>query len=79
VAQRITRSKVTFPEPFYVTALEDQLPAGTYDVQTEEEIVEGNERTVYIRVATALIVRSTGLVQTVPIDPQLLAEGIPSA
>lgn len=48
------------------------LPAGRYDIDTEEEAIEGNERTVYLRVATLLYVRTTGMVQTVTIDPKEL-------
>lgn len=72
MAQRTTRSSITFKAPFRLTAFDSVLPAGTYDIDTEEEIVEGNERTVYIRVATLLYLRTHGMVQTVTIDPNEL-------
>lgn len=72
MALRTTRSSVTFKAPFRLSAWNDLLPAGRYDIDTEEEAVEGNERTVYVRVATLLYVRTTGMVQTVSIDPKEL-------
>lgn len=66
---RITRSMIDFSEPFYLSALDRELPAGRYDVDTEEQIVQGNERTTYLRVATLLYVRTSGKVQIVTVDP----------
>jgi len=54
MAMRTTRSKVTFTASFNLPELEAPQPAGTYKVETDEEIVEGNERIVYIRRATLL-------------------------
>lgn len=73
---RTTRSCVTFSAPFRVRALDAVLPAGTYDVATEEEGIEGNVRTVYVRVATLLSVRTGNLMQTVTVDPADLAQGV---
>lgn len=44
-------------------------PAGTYDVDTDEECIEGNRRTAYLRVATILHVHSLGSKRFVTIDP----------
>jgi hypothetical protein len=66
---RTTRSMIDFSEPFYLSALGRELPAGRYDVDTEEQIVQGNERTAYLRVATLLYVRTSGKVQIVTVDP----------
>lgn len=76
MAQRTTRSSVTFDAPFRLMGYDDPFPAGTYDVDTEEEIVEGNERTVYLRLATLLFVRTTGKVQIVTVDPNDLSAAL---
>lgn len=72
MALRTTRTSITFKAPFRLAALDEGLPAGVYDIDTEEEIIEGNERTVYLRVATLLYVRTNGMVQTLTIDPKEL-------
>lgn len=60
---------MTFNAPFRISAFDDPLPPGTYPVETEEQAVEGNERTVYVRVATLLRVSTGGMIQTLTIDP----------
>jgi len=72
MALRTTRTSITFKAPFRLTALDEILPAGVYDIDTEEEIIEGNERTVYVRVATLLYVRTNNMVRAVTIDPKAL-------
>lgn len=78
MAQRTTRSSVSFDAPFRLMGYDDPFPAGTYDVDTEEEIVEGNERTVYLRVATVLCVRTTGKMQLLTVDPSDLSAALAS-
>jgi hypothetical protein len=53
--------------------LDAPLPPGTYDVDTDEEVIEGNERTVYLRIATVIYVRGVGSIRTVTINPSVLA------
>lgn len=65
---RTTRKQVTFKAPFSLPELDGLQPAGTYDVEIDEEVIEGNERTVYVRVATLLYIRSLGSTRTVTID-----------
>ena len=69
MAFKTTRTQVTFQAPFSLPELDGLQPAGTYDVETDEEAIEGNERTVYLRVATLLHIRSPGSTRTVTIDP----------
>lgn len=66
---RTTRTHVTFNAPFTLPELDGVQPAGSYDVETDEEAFEGNGRTVYVRVATLLRVCSAGLARTVTINP----------
>lgn len=73
---RTTRSEVTFAAPFNLPELEAVQPAGTYKVETDEEIVEGNERTVYIRKATLLYITSGGSTSVISVDPANLAAAL---
>lgn len=70
MAIRTTRSQVTFKAPFTLAEVDGLQPAGTYDVDTDEEVIEGNERTVYVRVATLIHLRNGGTTQTVTVDPK---------
>ena len=76
MAIRTTRSKATFQAPFVLAELDDPQPAGTYDVETDEEIVEGNSRTVYVRVATLLHLDNGWTTRIVTIDPAGLAAAL---
>ena len=49
--------------------MDHELPPGTYDIETEEEAIESNERTVYVRTATFIWVRSLGRSRMVTINP----------
>ena len=67
---RTTRSRVTFSAPFTLPEVEEAIDAGTYDVETDEEVVEGIERTTFIRVATLLRCTQRGTTQTLTINPE---------
>ena len=70
MAIRTTRSQVRFKAPFRLAEIEEAQPAGTYDIDTDEEVIEGNERTVFLRVATLIHLRKPGFTETVTIDPK---------
>jgi hypothetical protein len=72
VALRTTRTTATFLAPFVLPELDEPQPAGTYRIETDEEIFEGNGRTVYVRVATLLYLESGGTTSIVTVDPQEL-------
>src|SRR3546814_19002701 len=67
---RATRNSVTFAAPFRLPGFDAPLPAGSYAVDTEEEAIEGNVRTVFHRIATNLVVETTGRVEHRAVDPQ---------
>src|SRR3546814_2722355 len=67
---RSTRSSVTFAAPFRLPGFDAPLPAGSYAVDTEEEAIEGNVRTVFHRIATTLVVETTGRVEHRAVDPK---------
>jgi hypothetical protein len=70
MAIRTTPSQVTFGAPFRLPELDGLQPAGTYLVETDEEAIEGNERTVYVRVATLIHIRTPHSSRSVTIDPK---------
>lgn len=76
MAIRTTRTQAKFCAPFSLPELDGVQPAGTYDIETDEEAVESNERTVYVRVATLLHIHSPGSTRTVTIDPAGLAAAL---
>lgn len=51
---RTTRTDVTFAKPFFLSDMEERFPAGTYHVDTEEELLEGLSFHAYRRVLTVL-------------------------
>lgn len=69
MAIRTTRTQVKFNAPFTLPEIDGVQPAGTYDVETDEEAFEGNERTIYVRIATLLRISSSDSTSTVTINP----------
>ncbi len=53
---RSRRETVTFKHPFHIRGIERQLPAGAYEVVTDEETIDGLSFAVWRRVATMIIV-----------------------
>ncbi|HEY0236938.1 MAG TPA: hypothetical protein VGC86_18065 [Afipia sp.] len=53
---RTRREKVTFKHPAQIRGVGRLLPAGTYDVVTDEEMIEGLSFPCYRRVATMIMV-----------------------
>ena len=76
MALRTTRSEVTFLAPFTLAELDEPQPAGSYQVETDEDIIEGNERTVYVRVATLLYLERSGTTTVVTINPDGLRDAL---
>jgi hypothetical protein len=73
---RTTRSEVTFSSPFRLPEISEVLPAGTYHIETDERAIEGNERTVFVRVATLLRLDAGGTSRTITISPASLAAAL---
>ncbi len=53
---RSTRSMVTFSNDFTIGNSQRELPAGTYEIVAEEELLQGLSFEVYRRTGTYLIV-----------------------
>ncbi len=56
VTTRTRRETVTFKNPAQIRGVGRLLPAGTYDVVTDEEMIEGLSFPCYRRVATMIMV-----------------------
>ena len=62
---RTTSKTVTFVHPFSLSGTVGAYPAGTYTVETDEELLQASSIQAYRRIATLLrLERTTGTVQT---------------
>lgn len=70
---RTTKAEVTFARPFVLTGVDRELPAGTYHVETDEQLIEGPSFPVYRRIATVIQLPVSrdrpGVLEFVMIDP----------
>jgi len=57
---RSTRSKVTFSNDVTIGDNQRELPAGTYEIIVEEELIQGLSFEAYRRTATYRMVRGRG-------------------
>jgi hypothetical protein len=69
---RTSKSTVTFRAPFTLNEVTGELPAGTYDIEVDEEEIQGVERTGYRRVTTFLFAQSRRTTRTITVDPKHL-------
>jgi hypothetical protein len=66
---RTSNKTVTFAHPFLLKGIDRELPAGSYRVVTDEELVEGLSFPVYRRVSTMIFVQAqASSVEMVSID-----------
>ena len=57
---RSRRETVTFRHPFRIHGIDRLLPAGSYDVVTDEEMIEGLSFPCWRRIATMITVPAEG-------------------
>ena len=73
---RTTTRTMTFLMPFSIAAANQELPAGAYLVETDEELIQGLSFPAYRRVATFLRIPqprgASGRLHSVPVDPEEL-------
>ncbi|HET6621915.1 MAG TPA: hypothetical protein VFG64_18400 [Dongiaceae bacterium] len=74
---RTIKSTVTFKSPFSLSGFDGEQPAGTYSVETDEELLEGVSFPAYRRMATMMQIEPAslspgGALQVAVIDPQQL-------
>lgn len=71
---RTTKSNVTFVNPFILGDFDEVLPSGTYDVETDEELLEGLSFHAYRKILTLIHLPAKsghpGLSRTLTIDPK---------
>jgi hypothetical protein len=74
--ERSRRESVTFDRPFFVAGADRQQPAGTYTIETIEELIEGLSFLAYHRVSTSIVLPlpggGAGSYQLVRIDPTVV-------
>jgi hypothetical protein len=77
---RTTRKTVKFGKPFLLEGVGRVLPAGNYEVVTDEELIEGLSFPVYRRVATMILAPAqssqTHSIEMLTIDPFDLAAAV---
>ena len=74
MATRTQRRSVVFRRPFLLEGIDRVLPPGSYEVVTDEELIEGLSFPVYHRVSTAMMVpalcHQASAVEMQTIDPR---------
>ena len=77
MAVRTTSKTVTFVHPFNLSGMDEEQPAGTYTVETDEELLQTLSVPAYRRISTLMRLparpRSTVLTQIVEVNPLELA------
>jgi hypothetical protein len=77
---RTTRKIVKFSNPFFIEGAGRVLPAGNYEVVTDEELIEGLSFPVYRRVATMMLAPTqssqASSIEMLTIDPVDLAAAL---
>jgi hypothetical protein len=80
MATRTRRKFIVFENPFELKEAGRVLPAGSYEIVTDEELVEGLSFPVYRRVATMMIVPApaphSASTELLTIDPVQLAAAL---
>ena len=78
---RTTKTMVTFTRPFNLSGFDGQQPAGSYSVETDEELLEDVSFPAYRRMATMMQLDpssrgSAGMLQVAVINPAELAAAL---
>lgn len=75
---RTTRSTVTFHQAFVLNVDSGELPAGSYDIEIDEDEISTAERTAYRRTAVHFFVQDQRSTRTLVIDPRDLESALSS-
>jgi hypothetical protein len=82
MTMRTKRETVTFVHPFLLKDIGRTLPAGAYEVVTDEELIEGLSFPVYRRVSTMIMVPApaprASSIEMSTIDPRELEAALKS-
>lgn len=74
--KRTIHSTATFTRPFRLPGVDSVLPAGTYNLNAEEEKLDTISIESWRRTVTTLQVTTLGVTEHVAIDPQDLREAL---
>ena len=66
---RTSTKTVAFAHPFKLDGMERSHPAGSFLVQTDEELIDSVSFIAYRRVATVLHLTTAGRTELVTVDP----------
>lgn len=66
---RTRDSSVTFQRPFILNGSVGELPAGTYDIEVDEEELQASDRTGYRQVTIYLYVQTAASTRTFIVNP----------
>ena len=69
---RTSSKKVTFRRPFRLSGFDSPQPAGTYRVDTQEELLQALSFAAWRRVATTMPLTHNGVTEFMPVDPSEL-------
>jgi hypothetical protein len=76
---RTRRKLVTFAQPFFLRAIDALVPAGAYNVDTDEELIDGLSFLAYRRTATWIhlpsVTTKSGSSQMILVQPSELETG----
>jgi hypothetical protein len=79
MSTRTRRKLVTFAQPFLLRAIDALVPAGTYNVDTDEELIDGLSFLAYRRTATWIhlpsVTTKSGSSQMILVQPSELETG----
>ena len=73
---RHTTATVTFRRPFILDGFEQLQPAGSYIVDTEEELMDTVLSSGWKRTSTAMRLMRHGAVEQVPVNPDQLQQAL---
>jgi hypothetical protein len=80
MTMRTRKSTVTFLRPFRLGTFGEQLPAGRYPIETDEELLEGMSFPAYRRTATIMQLMPDplrpGVAEIAMVDPGQLEEAL---
>jgi hypothetical protein len=76
MATRTTTKQVTFRRPFLLTGFDAVQTAGTYTVDTDEEMIDALSYPVWRRTGATLHLLRAGAMEFVPIDPDELSRAL---